>query len=409
MPTPNGPAITSSFIHVQVFVSTNKLNSFRCCDTLFVHGTSNISSFSFSLHISLVLSLFIFCFVGVRLQTIDRLANGDDSPIDIFIRNWSIRTEINRRAYFYNVVNNSTQSNGSMHHSDVGGGSAASSTSQVPSLAISTSSSFISEKATVAMAKHMDDDWQISTSSIRSKFSHFDADGSSTMQNERISLTSHAFKNNSNRIKFRQYCTLEYEHQYCNKSKVPQHTTNSFVSFNTADTSMRTTTTTMTTTTATTTTVAVPQEAKTFTKGTTKMAHASLSRPAAGVPPVDGVQMQPAESVNSNKNKKAIETPRVTTAIASAMVATAAAAAAAPPLSTPMPITTVSTITNTGDTETGSRTTSSATAKTEFICNKLFTINRKAARRKFHNKRPKLKTENTFITRLFVTNIIDTI
>lgn len=45
----------------------------------------------------------LFC----RLQTIYRLAHGGRSyKIDIYLRNWSIRTELQRRAYLYNIENN---------------------------------------------------------------------------------------------------------------------------------------------------------------------------------------------------------------------------------------------------------------------------------------------------------------
>lgn len=43
-----------------------------------------------------------------RLQTIYRLAHGGPSyKIDIYLRNWSIRTELQRRAYLYNIENES--------------------------------------------------------------------------------------------------------------------------------------------------------------------------------------------------------------------------------------------------------------------------------------------------------------
>lgn len=43
-----------------------------------------------------------------RLQTIYRLAHGGRSyKIDIYLRNWSIRTELKRRAYLYNIENDS--------------------------------------------------------------------------------------------------------------------------------------------------------------------------------------------------------------------------------------------------------------------------------------------------------------
>lgn len=43
-----------------------------------------------------------------RLQTIYRLARGGQSyKIDIYLRNWSIRTELKRRACFYNIENES--------------------------------------------------------------------------------------------------------------------------------------------------------------------------------------------------------------------------------------------------------------------------------------------------------------
>lgn len=43
-----------------------------------------------------------------RLQTIYRLAHGGRSyKIDIYLRNWSIRTELQRRAYLYNIENES--------------------------------------------------------------------------------------------------------------------------------------------------------------------------------------------------------------------------------------------------------------------------------------------------------------
>ncbi|XP_031633037.1 protein O-mannosyl-transferase TMTC1-like isoform X2 [Contarinia nasturtii] len=40
-----------------------------------------------------------------RLQTIYRLKHGGSYRIDIYLRNWSIRTELQRRAYLYNVEN----------------------------------------------------------------------------------------------------------------------------------------------------------------------------------------------------------------------------------------------------------------------------------------------------------------
>lgn len=43
-----------------------------------------------------------------RLQTIYRLAHGGRAyRIDIYLRNWSIRTELQRRAYLYNIENES--------------------------------------------------------------------------------------------------------------------------------------------------------------------------------------------------------------------------------------------------------------------------------------------------------------
>lgn len=41
----------------------------------------------------------------VRLRTIYRLEHGGSYRIDIYLRNWSIRTELQRRAYLYNVEN----------------------------------------------------------------------------------------------------------------------------------------------------------------------------------------------------------------------------------------------------------------------------------------------------------------
>lgn len=46
--------------------------------------------------------------LNFRLQTIYRIAHGGRSyKIDIYLRNWSIRTELQRRAYLYNIENES--------------------------------------------------------------------------------------------------------------------------------------------------------------------------------------------------------------------------------------------------------------------------------------------------------------
>lgn len=57
--------------------------------------------------LSSCLSISSFFNLFYRLQTIYRLAHGGRSyKIDIYLRNWSIRTELQRRAYLYNIENN---------------------------------------------------------------------------------------------------------------------------------------------------------------------------------------------------------------------------------------------------------------------------------------------------------------
>lgn len=52
--------------------------------------------------------IFFWLLIFRRLQTIYRLAHGGRSyKIDIYLRNWSIRTELKRRAYLYNIENDS--------------------------------------------------------------------------------------------------------------------------------------------------------------------------------------------------------------------------------------------------------------------------------------------------------------
>lgn len=332
-------------------------------------------------------SRFFFLFF-CRLQLIYRLANGGHSyKVDIYLRNWSIRTELNRRAYFYNLENQSAEQ----------GSTAASVAAAAVGTGNAESNIFVHSNAYTLVSGESTDHLEGSEMTP----STAEAASQTVAASVAFNPTKDHTNNNSNHILFRPYCSAEFKQQYCNKSKV--HSIKSVVSMDAAVAPLDVSSIlpnandndnkhpNMATIDLENCSSDDDKNAQTLAKLTEHAVHTKTPPSATDATGKSSTQTAIATISTPADKQKLIKLNAIATSLSSSSSPPSSAEAAPAPQST---------MSVPGG--------SSAAGDANISCNQRFSAKRRTLR-KLKAKRPKLKTQNTFITRLFATDIIDAI